>query len=206
MVRRVASSGAPDAEPMPARIEPMLATPALTAPDGPDWAYEVKWDGVRLLAFVDGGRARLRTRSGLPVSAVLPELGALGPALDRAQVILDGEVVAFGPTGSPDFERLSHRVHVASPALARRGAAAIPVRYLVFDLLFLEGHSTMGLPYAERRALLAALAGPGRLHLSEELEGTGREVLAATGQAGLEGVVAKRRGSLYQPDVAQPTG
>ncbi|MCL9792835.1 non-homologous end-joining DNA ligase [Frankia sp. AgKG'84/4] len=198
-MRRVESSLTAAPEPMPTRIEPMLAMPALTSPDGPDWAYEVKWDGVRLLAFVEAGRARLRTRGGRDVTLVFPELAALGPALEGRQVILDGEVVAFGPTGRPDFERLSHRVQIATPALARRGAAAIPVRYLVFDLLFLDGHSAVDLAYVDRRVLLADLAGNGPLRLSEELAGTGRQVLAATGQAGLEGVVAKRRGSRYQP-------
>ncbi|MCM3922291.1 non-homologous end-joining DNA ligase [Frankia sp. AiPs1] len=190
--------GDPGREPMPGRMAPMLAVAATAPPGGDDWAYEVKWDGVRTLAFVDGGRARLRSRSGLDVTDVFPELRALGPAFGATQVILDGEIVAFGPAGTPDFELLSHRVHIATPAMARRAAATIPVRYLVFDLLFLDGHSLVAQPYSRRRALLAEQAERGRLRLSEELVGTGDEVMAASSAAGLEGVVAKRRSSPYQ--------
>ncbi len=189
----------PAREPMPGRMAPMLAVPAAAPPGGDGWAYEVKWDGIRALAFVDGGRARLRSRSGHDVTDVFPELHALGPAFGATQVILDGEIVAFGPAGTPDFELLSHRVHIATPAIARRAAATIPVRYLVFDLLFLDGHSLVARPYSERRALLADLASHGRLRISEELVGTGDEVMAASAAAGLEGVVAKRRSSPYQP-------
>ncbi|WP_256788450.1 non-homologous end-joining DNA ligase [Frankia sp. AvcI1] len=191
--------GDPERTPMPGRMAPMLAVPAAAPPEGDDWAYEVKWDGVRALAFVDGGRPRLRSRSGHDVTDVFPELHTLGPAFGATQVILDGEIVAFGPAGTPDFELLSHRVHIATPAIARRAAATIPVRYLVFDLLFLDGHSLLAWPYSGRRALLADLADRGRLRISEELVGTGDEVVAASAAAGLEGVVAKRRSSPYQP-------
>jgi len=191
-------------EPMPTRLAPMLAMPAPDPPAGEEWAYEVKWDGVRLLAFVDDGEARLRTRSGRDVTGVFPELQALGPALGNTRAVLDGEVVAFGSIGGPDFELLSHRVHIATPALARRAAAAIPVRYLVFDLLFLDGISTLALAYDERRALLAALADRARLRVPEPLVGTASEVRAATARAGLEGVVAKRRASVYRPGLRSP--
>ncbi|SNQ45970.1 hypothetical protein FRACA_120033 [Frankia canadensis] len=94
----------------------MLAMPAARAPSGSAWAYEVKWDGMRLVAFIENGRARLRSRTGRDVTDVFPELAALGPASGSTRVILDGEVVAFGPSGGPDFELLSHRAHTRLPS------------------------------------------------------------------------------------------
>lgn len=189
---------------MPTRLEPMLAV-AGPAPRGPGWAFEIKWDGVRALAFVDGGRVTLRSRSGRDITDAYPELHPLGPALGSTRVVLDGEIVAFGPDGTPDFGLLSHRIHLANPDTARRAAAVTPVRYLVFDLLFLDGQSTIGLSYGQRRGLLAGLAGlaglaaDGALDVSAEFTGAGPDILAASAAAGLEGVVAKRRGSTYQP-------
>ncbi|MBX6391198.1 MAG: ATP-dependent DNA ligase, partial [Frankia sp.] len=195
MVRRMDPSPEPGRLPMPPRLAPMLAVRA-ELPVGPDWAYEVKWDGARVLAFVEGGRVLARSRSGRDVTATYPELRALGTALGATQAVLDGEVVAFGPDGRPDFDLLARRMHISDPGAARRAAERVPVGYLVFDLLFLNGRPTTGLTYDQRRALLAELPG---LTLSEQLPGDGPAVLAATAAAGLEGIVAKRRSSAYQP-------
>jgi bifunctional non-homologous end joining protein LigD len=181
---------------MPTALEPMRAVAAQELPSGPDWAYEIKWDGMRVVAFVDGGQVRARSRSGRDVTAAFPELRALGAALGATRAVLDGEIVAFGADGTPDFALLAHRMHVGDPAAARRLAGRIPISYLVFDLLFLDGHPTMALPYDDRRALLAALPG---LTLSEQLPGDGPQVLRASAVAGLEGIVAKRRTSPYLP-------
>jgi len=190
------SAESPDLEAMARALEPMRAVAARALPSGPDWAYEVKWDGMRVLAYVDGGQVRARSRSGRDVTAAFPELADVAAALGPTRAVLDGEVVAFGPDGKPDFDRLAHRMHVADAAAARRLAGRIPVSYLVFDLLFLDGRATTALPYDERRALLARLPG---LTLSEQLPGTGAEVLRASAAAGLEGIVAKRRSSAYLP-------
>jgi bifunctional non-homologous end joining protein LigD len=183
-------------EPMPTELAPMRALASRDLPAGPDWAYEIKWDGMRVLAFVEAGEVRARSRAGRDVTAAFPELREVGTALGSTQAVLDGEIVAFGADGTPDFGRLAHRIHVADAAAARRLARRIPVSYLVFDLLFLDGRSTTALPYDDRRSLLAALPG---LTLSEPLVGEGPAVLRATADAGLEGVVAKRRSSAYQP-------
>jgi bifunctional non-homologous end joining protein LigD len=195
MVRRMDPPEDPTRLPMPTGLLPMGAV-AAPLPTGPGWAYEIKWDGMRVLAFVDGGRVRAFSRTGKDVTAAFPELRAVGAALGSTQAVLDGEIVAFGPNGRPDFHRLAHRMHIADATAARRLASQIPVSYLIFDLLFLDGHLTTALPYDERRVLLAGLPG---LTLSEALPGDGPDVLRASAAAGLEGVVAKRRSSGYQP-------
>ena len=195
MVHRMDPPQDPTREPMPTASEPMYAV-AGPLPTGPDWAYEVKWDGMRVLAFVDGGRVRARSRAGRDVTAAFPELRAVGAALGATQAVLDGEIVAFDAAGRPDFSLLAHRIHVADAAAARRVARRIPVTYLVFDVLFLDGHTTTGLSFDDRRTLLAQFP---ELKLSETLPGDGPEVLRASVAAGLEGVVAKRRSSPYQP-------
>jgi bifunctional non-homologous end joining protein LigD len=195
MVHRMDPPQDPDRQPMPSRLEPMLAVRG-KLPSGDGWAYEIKWDGVRVLAFVDGGRVTARARSGRDVTAAYPELRALGRKLGSTQAVLDGEIVAFGAAGTPDFGLLSHRMHVTDPAAARRLARRTPVTYLVFDLLFVDGHPTMSLTYDERRELLARLPG---LEVPEAFPGDGDAVLRAISQAGMEGVVAKRRSSPYQP-------
>jgi bifunctional non-homologous end joining protein LigD len=142
---------------------------------------------------------RARGRSGKDVTDTYPELASLSDSLGSTAAVLDGEVVAFGPDGRPDFASLAHRMHVADPALARLLARASPVRYLVFDLLWLDGESTLAASYDERRALLETLPG---LSVPESFRGAGTDgaaVLAAATDAGLEGVVAKRRASAYQP-------
>jgi bifunctional non-homologous end joining protein LigD len=175
---------------------PMLAAAGALPPAGDEWEFEVKWDGVRVLVAVAGGRARATGRSGHDITATYPELGALGRSLGSARVVLDGEVVAFAPDGRPDFGLLAHRMHVADPAAARRLAQATPVTYLPFDLLYLEGHDTTGLPYDDRRALLTGLPG---LTVPPTLGTDGAAALAASRERGLEGIVAKRRAAIYQP-------
>jgi bifunctional non-homologous end joining protein LigD len=178
----------------------MLAVPG-PLPAGDEWAFEVKWDGVRVVATVDGGRVLARGRSGRDMTDAYPELAELGRALGPTQAVLDGEVVAFGADGRPDFELLIHRMHVTDPAAARRLARTTPVRYMAFDLLYLDGRPAVELCYDERRALLEALPG---LTVPESFHGDGRAVLAASLAAGLEGVVAKRRGSTYLPGRRSP--
>jgi bifunctional non-homologous end joining protein LigD len=179
----------------PERIEPMLAVPGRLPTDADRWAYEVKWDGVRILAFVSGGRVRALGRSGRDVTAAYPELREVGRALGSTQAVLDGEVVAFGPDGKPDFGLLARRMHVTESAAARRLAKQVPVSYVVFDLLHLDGHDTTGLAYDQRRTLLERLPG---LNVPAAFDADGDAVLAASRQAGLEGLVAKRRASAYQ--------
>jgi bifunctional non-homologous end joining protein LigD len=204
MIHRMDPPEDPGREPMPEGWRPMLATPATKIPkDEAEWSFEVKWDGIRALAYVSGGRIRLEARSGRDVSHRYPELSALGRALGSTEVVLDGEVVAFDPkTGRPSFERLQRRMHVESESAIRRLRQDVPITYVVFDLLWLDGHPTTGLPYSERRRMLEALNlnGP-NWHTPAAHPGEGRALLDATASAGLEGVVAKRLDSLYEPGV-----
>lgn len=158
--------------------------------DDEAWAYEVKWDGYRMLAFVEGGRVRLQTRNLLDATADFPELQGLGDALAPLDAVLDGEVVAFDDTGRPSFG-----------ALQRRHERPVAVHYVIFDLLELAGRPTIELPYVERRGLLDRLElRHGRSwDVPPARHGGGAALFEATQVQGLEGVVAKRLDSRYEP-------
>ncbi|MGH2897202.1 MAG: DNA polymerase ligase N-terminal domain-containing protein, partial [Solirubrobacteraceae bacterium] len=160
MIHRMDPAEDPTREPMPARIAPMLAKASKRLPPEDDddaWSYEIKWDGVRAIAYSEPGRLRLESRNHNDITSSYPELRALNRALSSQRAILDGEIVAFGEDGKPSFGRLQRRMHVAAQSTARRLAKEVPVAYLVFDLLWLDGHSLMDLAYAQRRERLRAL-------------------------------------------------
>jgi bifunctional non-homologous end joining protein LigD len=187
--------------PLPAALVPMLAAPGgPPAGDKSAWSVEMKWDGVRALAFVETGRVRLLSRTGKDITATYPEVAGLGRAVGHKQALLDGEIVAF-VGGRPSFEALQPRMHVSSPAQALRLAEQVPVTYLAFDVLQLDGRPLAGRPYAERRAVLEDLvpSGPGWLcppaFPGEDLEA----VRSASLANGIEGVVVKRLDSAYEP-------
>jgi bifunctional non-homologous end joining protein LigD len=202
MIHRMDAPASPGWQAIPDKVEPMLATlgalPAKAEDDS--WAYEMKWDGVRALCRVDGGRIRLVSRNGAEMSAAYPELRGLGEALGTTQVLLDGEIVSFDPSGRPNFGRLQKRMHVGRSAEASRLATAEPVVYLIFDVLHLDGRSTMALPYSQRRSILEGLdlAGPA-WQVSPAFDGDGAKALQASQEQQLEGVLAKRRDSVYVP-------
>ena len=189
---------------VPEDLPPMLAAIGeLPAADDLRWGYEFKWDGVRALAHVRGGRLRLRARSGNDVTATYPELGRLPDVLAGHDAVLDGEVVALDARGRPDFGLLQGRMHRSGPEVARMAAAA-PVSYLVFDLLAWDGESLLSLPYTARRERLDALGLAGdRWTVTPwfrgDVPGMGIDVRAASLDNGLEGVLAKRLDSPYRP-------
>jgi bifunctional non-homologous end joining protein LigD len=189
----------PGWEPMPEAVEPMLATKAAgLPPDDQDWGYEMSWGGLRALATVAGGRLRLMASSA-DVTGSYPELRALGEALAPTEVVLDGEIVAFDGTVASG-ELLQRRVGRADAA-ARRAAERTPVQFLAYDLVWLDGHSTLELVrYADRRELLEGLtvAGP-NWQTPPYFAGGGEFALAAARTQGLPGVVAKRLDSPYLP-------
>ena len=188
------------AEPMPEQIAPMLATAGALPADDDGWAFEIKWDGVRAIAHSEPGRLRFSSRNLNEITPRYPELARLNRALSSHRVILDGEIVAFDADGRPSFGALQNRMHLTSEAQIRRLAKARPVSYVIFDLLWLDGHSLLREPLHERRALLAGLALDGERWLAPEpVVGRGAEVLAASREQGLEGIVAKRLDSLYEP-------
>ncbi|MFE7045422.1 non-homologous end-joining DNA ligase [Streptomyces atratus] len=186
------------------RIAPMLATPGgLPSASVEDrWAFEVKQDGQRAMVYLPGdGTVTLRSRSGADVSAAYPELAGLGSVLGRPAV-LDGEIVALDDEGRSDFERLQSRMGLTSAAKAARMARLVPAHLVLFDAVYLDGCGLTGLSYAERRALLQGLGLDGE-HWSTPaaVVGHGEQALEMTRTAGLEGVVAKRLASVYEPGV-----
>ncbi len=172
-------------------IAPMLATLG-TAADvrGEGWVFEVKWDGYRAVASVHSGGVTFTSRRGLDLTREFPELGELGTLLAGREAVLDGEVVLLDEAGRSSFERLQNRSQ-------HRGEA----HYLAFDLLHLDGRSLLRRPYTERRRLLTELIGEGttRIQLSTQLGTDADEALAISAELGLEGVLAKRADSVYQP-------
>ncbi len=205
MIHRMDPPQDADREPMPEKLEPMLARSGPLPPDDGRWAYEIKWDGVRAIAYVEGGRVRLTSRNGKDITPRYPELRELGRALGSHEAVLDGEVVAFGPDGKPSFQRLQGRMHLTSESQVRRLSQREPVTYVVFDVLFLDGHSLMGLTYEERRSLLAKLElnGPAWQTPAHRV-GDGEALLEATRMQGLEGIIAKRLDSQYAPGKRTP--
>jgi bifunctional non-homologous end joining protein LigD len=199
MIHRMDPPQDPGRELMPEGIVPMLAKPSSLPKNTDDWAFEIKWDGVRALAAIQGGRVRLHGRSGLEMTATYPELRGLGASLGMVECLLDGEIVAFDEGGVPSFERLQQRINVTGDARIARLARSVPVTYQLFDVLFLEGHSTMSLPYRDRRSLLEDLDIDGPAWTTPAAHvGAGREMLDFTLQRGMEGVIGKRTDSTYE--------
>jgi bifunctional non-homologous end joining protein LigD len=183
----------------------MLATLGDRPPEGAGWAWELKWDGIRALGLVQDGTLRLWTRNGNDVSARYPELVALPDALDGHDAFLDGEIVAFDDRGRPSFGQLQRRMHVQAQPDIGRLAVEVPVVYVVFDLLWLDGHLTTGLHYEDRRRLLTSLVpdGPAWRVPAHEL-GDGHATIAVSHEFALEGVMAKRLDSFYEPGRRTP--
>jgi bifunctional non-homologous end joining protein LigD len=194
------------AEPMPEKIVPMMARTGTLPRDDENWAFEVKWDGVRAVCHSEPGRMRLHSRNLLDITPRYPEVGRLNRALSHHRAILDGEIVALDAEGKPSFGALQRRMHVGSESTVRRLAKEAPVTYIIFDLLWLDGHSLMDLPYSERRARLAELelGDNGRWRVPDYVAGHGQQLLSATEQQGLEGVIAKRLDSPYEPGRRTP--
>jgi bifunctional non-homologous end joining protein LigD len=206
MIHRMDPPADEAAEPMPEKIVPMMARTGTLPRDDEDWAFEVKWDGVRAVCHSEPGRMRLHSRNLLDITPRYPEVGRLNRALSHHRAILDGEIVALDAEGKPSFGALQRRMHVGSESTVRRLAKEAPVTYIIFDLLWLDGHSLMGLPYSERRARLAELeiGDNGRWRVPDYVAGHGQQLLSATEQQGLEGVIAKRLDSPYEPGRRTP--
>jgi bifunctional non-homologous end joining protein LigD len=187
---------------MPTVIDPMKAVTG-ELPTDAGWAYEIKWDGMRLIAFCDRGALRLQTTNRLDATARFAELSPLAESLAAHRVVLDGEVVAFSEEGRPDFGRLQSRMHTIP---GRAGDEPVGVTFVLFDLLWLDGNEVMGVPYLDRRRLLADLVETGAgwqvpAHQVDE----GKALLDAAEAKGLEGVMAKRLDSTYVPGRRSPS-
>lgn len=186
-------------DPMPASITPMVATTAPLPADDDAWAFEIKWDGVRTVAYAEPGRLRLISRTGRDVTRQYPEIGPLSRQLGSRRVVLDGEIIAFDD-GRPSFERLQSRINVTADTDIRRLQRKVPVVYVIFDVLYVDGRSLMTSSYEQRRIELDSLqlSGP-NWNVPDYQRGDGQVLLDATRSQRLEGVVAKRLSSIYNP-------
>ena len=185
-------------------VLPMKAVTAPLPDEGDEWAYEIKWDGMRVLAVVEPGAVRLHSGNGKDATASYPELAGLAESLDGHTVLLDGEVVAFDDDGRPSFGQLQQRMHVTGPEVARR-AAETPILYVVFDMLHFDGNDMTPLAYLDRRFLMTEIVEPGdHWQVPGHQIGDGASLLQATKDRGLEGVVAKRVDSVYVPGKRSP--
>jgi bifunctional non-homologous end joining protein LigD len=206
MIHRMDPPADPEREPMPARLVPMLAKLGTPPARDDDFAFEIKWDGIRALAYYEPGRFHIESRNLNDITAQYPELRRLGRQLGSRDTILDGEIVAYDDRGRPSFERLQHRMHLTRDADIKRRAKEIPVQYVLFDVLYLEGRSVMSRPYLERRELLESLAleGP-NWQTPAYRRGGGKALVEASAKNGLEGVVAKKLDSTYSPGRRNPS-
>lgn len=177
-------------------MRPMLATLTDSVPAGAEWAHEVKWDGWRVLADAKGGELTLTTRSERDVTISCPELAPVADLYD--DMLLDGEVVAL-VDGRPSFSVLAERMQVRNRARAERLTVSRPVTFMVFDVLRLLGQDLTGQPWSARRRLLEQLELDGPHWQVPPTYDDGEQLLAATAEQGLEGIVSKRRTSSYTP-------
>jgi bifunctional non-homologous end joining protein LigD len=186
----------PEPDPRPS-LTPMLATLVTEAFDGDDWAFEPKWDGVRTVAFCDE-ETQLVSRNSRDITVAYPELHEMHKQLVALDAIIDGEIVAF-EDGAPSFEKLQSRMHVRGPSEIKRLMQMIPVAYVAFDILYLDGRDLTRRPYGERRELLeGTLVTTKWLQLSPSVRGEGIALFEAAKEQSLEGIVAKRLSSIYE--------
>jgi bifunctional non-homologous end joining protein LigD len=184
---------------MPRVIHPMLATLVDRAFDDPQWLYEIKWDGYRAIAFLDGGPLRLVSRNQNELTAAYPELSSIGDYVKARTAILDGEIVALDEQGRPSFSLMQQRTGIgAGGRRIQRTRDDVPVVYYVFDLIYLDGYNLMQADLEQRKDLLAStLAQNDLIRYSDHYIGNGKALFEAAAQRKLEGIVAKRRGSCY---------
>ena len=190
--------GAREAE-MPAAIEPMMASLVDHPPRGDEWLFEVKWDGVRAIAFIDREEIRLQSRSGLRCERQYPELAVIHHQLAAEQAILDGEIAVLDDKGVSQFHLIQPRIANSDPNSIAHLVRSTPVVYFVFDLLYLDGYDLRNVNLAKRRELLTSVVTPGgALRISEAFPGAGAELLEAARETGLEGIIAKHASSSYE--------
>jgi DNA ligase D-like protein (predicted ligase) len=179
----------PDKRQTPTFVTPMAALPVDGLPEGPQWSYELKLDGYRALIIKDGGSIRVRSRNDKDLMQMYPAVAAAGRSLQADQAVIDGEIVAVDEQGRPSFQALQHRGTHPRQTIV----------FYAFDLLHLNGEDTTALPLKARRAKLAQVIEKSGLLLSLELPGSVADIVSTVRAMQLEGVVAKRKDSPYEP-------
>ncbi|MGA9496268.1 MAG: non-homologous end-joining DNA ligase [Terriglobales bacterium] len=186
-------------KPMPTVIHPMLATPIAKAFDNPDWVFELKWDGYRAVAFIEDGRVRLISRSQNDLTRQFVELGSLPQFVKGERAILDGEIVALDDEGRPSFSLMQQRTGFQPGKRRLTGREGVPITYYAFDLLYLDGVDLRRVALESRKQLLQdQIKISDIVHFSDHYAEKGLDLFEAAKQRGLEGIVAKKRSSLYQ--------
>jgi bifunctional non-homologous end joining protein LigD len=184
---------------MPKDVRPMLATLADKPYSDPNWLFEIKWDGIRALAFVEDGHVRLQSRTGRNITAQYPDLRDVARQIDAGSAILDGEIVVLDEDGSSNFERLQSRMNVRSPSAELVKQAL--VTYYVFDLLYCDDYDLRQTPLIERKEMLRRVlrSEPPVVYADHQVE-KGRELLELARSHGLEGIIGKQLRSVYTED------
>ena len=186
---------------LPTTIRPMLAALVREPFDSPSHIFELKWDGVRALAYIDSGQVRLQSRNLQDITAQYPELHGLAQQVREDKIVLDGELVCLDEQGHPSLHSLQSRskMQQKGPSV-KHLIRKFPVHYIVFDLLFLGGHSVMEEPLWKRKNLLHSVLEPNdTIQACEFIETDGKAFYQATCEHGLEGIMAKEKNSLYLP-------
>lgn len=200
MLHRMDPPEDPTREPMPTGLRPMVATPGKLPKDDDAFGFEIRWCGDRAVVAVEGGRATATNPDGDEIADRYPELRQFGRGVGALPVVLDGELVTFGAEGRPDPARLERRRKASSDSAVRRLAEAVPATFVIYDLLWLDGHTATSLGYADRRRLLEELDLAGPLWQTPAFHpGDGKAFFDVARQQGLSGVVAKRLDSPYEP-------
>ena len=180
-----------------ATVEPMLAQPAQTPPDSKDYLYEVKWDGIRALVFLDEGQIRIHGRKGLDLTKQFPELLVPEQAFRATSGVFDGEIVCLDSAGRPDFANVIHRMQQKADGAIERAKGGCPAVCYLFDCLYLDGRAIVNEPLARRREWLEDTIRKGAAYRLSEAVEDGPAFFEAVKQMGLEGVMAKQRSSVY---------
>jgi bifunctional non-homologous end joining protein LigD len=184
--------------PMPRAVSPMLATIAERPPIGDAWIYEVKWDGVRALCFIDNNELSIFSRTQKRCEQQYPELSVLPRQVKASQAILDGEIAVLDDQGRSSFNLIQPRISVADANAIAHLSRSTPVHLFLFDLLYLDGHDLRGVPLEERKRLLSEIVTPSeRIHVSDYFTVDGNAMFEAAKANGLEGIVAKTRAGKY---------
>lgn len=181
-------------------LKPMLSKGGALPQNNEAYAYEIKWDGVRAVLHSQRGKIDIVSRNVLSITHRYPELQQLGETITEHDVVLDGEIIATDEHGRPSFSRLQERMGLNAANDIQRRLESVPVIYMIFDILYLDGRSLIGLPYHERRRLLEQmeLVGPS-WQTPPYFTGEGSIVLDACRQQRLEGLIAKKLSSKYEP-------
>jgi bifunctional non-homologous end joining protein LigD len=184
---------------IPRAITPMAAYLADRPPEGPDWLYEVKWDGVRALCFIENGELEILSRNGNRSERQYPEMTVLPHYVAAKTAIIDGELAVLDPNGRPSFSLIQPRIAQSDPNSIAHLARSTPVTLFAFDLIYWDGYDLRGVPLIDRkRALKEILTTGERIHYSDHFAAQGAEMLEAARQSGLEGVMAKQAASKYE--------